>query len=68
MNLKNNHIDLEQDQTILKSIIITLTETWLDREELGIDGYKSHFNSIGSGKGIAVYIKDDNFKEILDIK
>ena len=68
MNLKNSHIDLQQDQTILKSTIIALTETWLVRTELEIDGYKSHFNSIGPGKGIAVYMKDDNFKVILDIK
>ena len=68
MNLKNSHIDLQQDKTILKSTIIALTETWLDITELEIDGYKSHFNSVGPGKGIAVYIQDDNFKPTLDIK
>ena len=30
--------------------------------------YNAHFNSIGPGKGLAIFIKDDTFKPIMDIK
>ena len=43
-------------------------ETWLEKgTELQINGYKAHFNSIGPGKGLAVYIKDDMFKKTITI-
>ena len=52
----------------MKSTIIALSETWLKPyDKLPIDGFKTHTNSIGPGKGIAVYFKDDNFKPIIDI-
>ena len=33
---------------------------------LDIDGYKSHFNSIGAGKGLAIYMNDKEFKPSMD--
>ena len=69
MNLKHNYEDLVRDKTLMKSSILSLSETWLDNDKLvDIDGYKAHFNSIGPGKGLAVYLKDDRFKPTIDIK
>ena len=69
MNLKNNYEDLVKDPTLMQSSIIALSETWLQPNDiLTIDGFKTHTNSIGQGKGLAVYFKDDTFKPIIDIK
>ena len=46
----------------MESTIICLSETWLQEDdELEINGYKAHFNSVGPSKGIAVYLKDSSF-------
>ena len=67
MNLKNNFKDILCDKTILESTLIALSETWLGEEENHlIDGYKSHFNSVGPGKSIEVYFKI--FKHVIDVK
>ena len=69
MNLRNNYEDLVKDPTLMKSSIIALSETWLQPNDiLNIDGFKTHTNSIGPGKGMAVYFKDDTFKPSIDIK
>ena len=69
MNLSNTYEDIVNDETLMESSIITLSETWLsDGMELNLTGYISHFNSVGPGKGIAVYIKDKKFKVTIDIK
>ena len=70
MNLKNNHAEIIQDQFLLESTMIVLSETWLDQETtwIGINGYLAHFNSIGPGKGLALYYKDSSFKPVADIK
>ena len=68
MNLTNNYVDIQHDRTLLESTILILTETWLNNTELSIEGYSAHFNSVGNGKGIAVYIKDALFKPTIDIK
>ena len=63
MNLRNNFED------ILKSTLVAFSETWLSEDEnLEIDGYKSHCNSVGQGKGLAVYFKEDIFQHVIDIK
>ena len=52
----------------MKSSIIALSETWLNPNDiLTIGGFKTHINSIGPGKGIALYFKEDTFKQIIDI-
>ena len=69
MNLKNNLADIQCDKTILQSTLIAFSETWLDEETKPlIDGYKSHFNSVGQGKGLAVYFKEDIFTPVVNIK
>ena len=53
----------------MESSIIAFSETWLEQKTiLHINRYNAHFNSIGSGKGLAIFIKDDTFKPIMDIK
>ena len=69
MNLLNHHEDIVNDSTMMKSSIIALSETWLGQNDrVNIDGYNSHFNSVGPGKGLAVYLKNENFQQIVDIK
>ena len=69
MNLMNNYADILKDKTIMESTLIAFSETWLQPETTpSINGYKSHFNSVGPGKGIAVFFKDDIFKHSFDIK
>ena len=68
MNLTHNYEDLLKDKTIMRSSIIALSETWLDMNKfLPIDGYNAHFNSIGLGKGLAIYWKDKMFQPTVDI-
>ena len=69
MNLSNNYEDIVCDKTLMESSVIALSETWLEQNTiLNINGYKAHFNSIGPGKGLAIFLKDDIFKPIMDIK
>ena len=69
MNLNNNYEDLVKDKTLLKSSILALSETWLDIDKsVQIEGYRGHFNSIGPGKGLAIYFNDERFKPVVDIK
>ena len=71
MNLKNTHKDIIKDQTLLKSDILMLQETWLtdqDSDEFEIPGYEKHFNNAGSGKGIAVYYRKEMFRHVSDIR
>ena len=68
MNLVHNYEDIVCDGTLKKSSIIALSETWLEKgAELQIDGYSALFNSIGPGKGLALYIKDEKFKPNLTV-
>jgi hypothetical protein len=68
-NLNNNYDDIVGDRTLMESSIIAFSETWLDQKTtLNINGYKAHFNSIGPGKGLVLYWKDDAFQPTLDIK
>ena len=63
MNLKNNYADIACDNTLKESTVIALSETWLnDETHFNIEGYKSHFNSAGQGKGIALFYKETSTK------
>ena len=69
MNLQNNFDDILCDQTLKESTLLALSETWLDQKTtLNINGYKSHNNSIGPGKGLALYYKSEIFKPGPEIK
>ena len=69
MNMRNNFEDIVCDKTIMESTLIAFSETWLNEEEnLPIVGYKSHFTSVGPGKGLAVYFKEEIFQPVIDIR
>ena len=63
--------NIKSDRSLLKSNLIMLTETWLeknhneDRYELA--NYNASFNSRGRGRGIAAYY-DDGFKHVTNVK
>ena len=64
-SLNENLEDLKYDPTIKFSDIICLSETWLttdsDVNGLKLHDYDLHLNSVGHGKGIAVYFNADKF-------
>ena len=69
MNLSNNYDDIVGDRTLMESSIIAFSETWLDQKTIvNLNGFKAHFNSIGPGKGLAIYMKDNTFHPLMDIK
>ena len=68
MNLLNHREDIECDFTLMESDILTLSETWLtDENGPTISSYARHFNSVGPGKGLAVYFKEHLFHHVTDI-
>jgi CRISPR/Cas system-associated endoribonuclease Cas2 len=69
MNLSNNFDEIIYDNTLKESTLLALSETWLDQQNtFNINGYKAHYNSIGPGKGLALYYKSEIFKPGLEIK
>ena len=62
-SLKIHFIDIVNDDTIMKSHIICIQETWLedndDTNEFSLPGYKSAFNNHGKGKGTVTYYKEN---------
>ena len=71
-SLNENLEDLKYDPTIKCSDIICLSETWLtndcDVNGLKLHDYDLHLNSVGHGKGIAVYYNAEIFSHRADIK
>ena len=44
----------------MESTLIALSKTWLkDGTNLSLEGFIKHFNSVGPGKGLAIYFKAD---------
>ena len=71
MNLNNNYKEIIYDPTLMESTLMAFSETWLEEKtsfNFNILGYQSHFNSIGPGKGLALYYKEGTFKPTIDIK
>ena len=69
MNLSNNFDDIICDPTLKESTLLALSETWLDQETtFNINGYSSQYNSVGPGKGLALYYKNQVFKPGPEIK
>ena len=63
MNLANNFDNIICDPTLKESILLSLSETWLEPQTMySIDGSKSYYNSVGPRKEIAIVYKP----EILD--
>ena len=65
MNLNNNHRFVCQDPTLQHADIFCLSETWMatdaNQEKFAVEGFQSHFNSVGPGKGLAVFFKSGVF-------
>ena len=63
--------DIRIDPTLLKADIIHLCETWISPEQEGavfeLEGYTTNFVSVGNGRGLVTYSKD-NFQHKQDIK
>ena len=69
MNLNYNHEEIVHDPTLMESTLLAVSETWLDEKtKLYLNGYNVHFNSVGSGKGLALYYKPGTFTPSADIK
>ena len=53
----------------MESTLLAFSETWLDENTTyNINGFQAHFNSIGPGKGLAIYYKQGTFKHTTDIR
>ena len=70
-SLINKFENIKVDQSLLRSDLIILTETWVE-EDHNCDGYdipkfSSNFNNEGRGKGITSYF-NEKFKHTTDIK
>ena len=59
--------DVRLDPFLLGADVVILLETWLDPDinsgdqSLQMENYQLHLNSIGRGKGVAVYLKNRKF-------
>jgi exonuclease III len=63
-NLQTHMEDLRSDHGIKNADLILLSETWLSEEDeknknMKIETYKENFVSVGKGKGLASYRRDD---------
>jgi exonuclease III len=71
-SLRSKLEDMRKDFELCRSDIICLSETWLKPgealDDLQVEGYLLHVNSIGSGKGIATYYRRGKFKPETDVK
>ena len=71
-SLRKHIEDVRKDPVILSSDVICIQETWLEPEEdenvYQIEGYTTHLNSQGRGKGIAIYIKKNKFRHVMDFQ
>ena len=64
LSLRKHMEDVRSDPVLLQSDILCLQETWLeDGEEINeryqLEGFTGHFESVGRGKGLVVYVKSD---------
>ena len=62
-SLRKHIQDVKTDPFLLQGEVILLQETWLEdgEERQGryqLDGYQGYFNSVGPGKGVAVYVRE----------
>ena len=62
-SLRKHIDDVKSDPFLLQGNVICLQETWLENGEgeqgkYQLEGYEGHFNSVGPGKGVAVYVKE----------
>ena len=71
-SLRKHIKDLKLDTVLSHSDVLCLNETWLLSDEvddqINMNGYKLHLNSMGNGKGLATYFKPDLVMPKRDIK
>ena len=70
--LRPHMADIKIDPTLLKADIIHLCETWVSEEQEGagvfeLEGYTANFASMGNGRGLISYSRD-NFQHQQDVK
>ena len=65
-SIKNKFYNILADTSLLRSDIILLTETWLEEGDdecmYVLPGFDGKLNKRGRGKGMASYLKANNFK------
>ena len=68
-SLKKHFVDIVNEPKIMKSDMILLQQTCLQKNEnqITIEGYRCHLNSWGNGKGIAIFYKQCFELQITDI-
>ena len=70
--MRNKFVDIKEDPILSFSDIICLSETWLtDHEQevsLELNGFKLHTVSVGHGKGLATYYREDKLSHCKDVK
>ena len=64
--------DIRKDYELCGSDIICLSETWLGEDDevndLQVEGYSLHVNSVWCGKGLTTYFKGVKFSQEVDVK
>ena len=66
-SLRDKMDDVKLDPVLLGADVVILLETWLDPDinsgdqSLQMENFQLHLNSIGRGKGVAVYLKNEKF-------
>ena len=72
-SLRDKIDDVRADHVLLKSDVIILLESWLNPEvceddvSLQIEGYELYLNSVGRGRGIAVYVRREETADTVNI-
>ena len=68
-SLRKHMVDIRTDPMIRRADVICLTETWINASDSGdgleMDGYKLHLNSVGHGKGLAIFHHENYVSEII---
>ena len=64
LSLRKHMEDIKTDPILLQSQVLCLQETWLeDGEEKDgryqLEGFTGYFTSVGRGKGLAVYVREE---------
>ena len=71
-SLRKHMEDVRQDFVFKRSDLICIEETWVepgeDENVYQLEGYTTHLNSQGRGKGLAIYIKKNKFRHVMDLK
>ena len=71
-SLQKHFIHIKNDKMLYFGDVICLSETWMVENCLHtnfqLHGFVLHTNSVGYGKGLATYFKQEIFKHAVDIK